>query len=233
MALRGEPHPNLPTPPSRLRQRCDPKGAPRAAGAPAAPAAAGGGRSCGGSVAADLLRSRAAPGDGDRGRGKAGVGAAGRARRFVLGFAMASAARGERRRPAALPRVPGRVGTRQERLVRGRARGGGARPHLGPDLVAALTGLDVHDLPHARCVAGGCGTRADCRAGCGGFAAPATRSYRLGPARHALRGVTARGQSGELPQNAAPVLQHPSAATGVWGPPVHQKGGAGGLQGRQ
>lgn len=38
----------------------------------------------------------------------------------------------------------------------GRARGG---PHLGPDLVAALAGLDVHDLPHARRCAGACEMR--------------------------------------------------------------------------
>lgn len=44
------------------------------------------------------------------------------------------------------------MGTREARWVRGPARGCGARPHLGPDLVAALAGLDVHDLPHARCV---------------------------------------------------------------------------------
>lgn len=61
--------------------------------------------------------------------------------------------------------------------------------------------------------------------GGGELAAPATRCYRLGPAHHALCGVSACSQSGAQWQNAATALQHRSAAAGVWGPSSPERRG--------
>lgn len=65
---------------------------------------------------------------------------------------------------------------------------------------------------------GACGgqlldARGPAGSGCGGSVAPAARSYRLGHARHARPGVTARGQSAIAAAECGRALQHQHRAS--------------------
>lgn len=101
----------------------------------------------------------------DRGRGKARVGAAGRARRFVLGFAVASAAQGRGDGAAPLPSLGGGSGG-DAAGAPGAGSGAWGRRAASP---WPRSGCRTGRLGCARSpscsvrVAGGCGTRADCR----------------------------------------------------------------------
>lgn len=154
--------------------------------------------------------------------------------------AWGAAVRTQRLPAASLPRDPLALGTRDTRPVRGPAHRA-TQPHLGPDLVAALAGLDVHDLPHARCYGGRLrDASGPAAAGCGGSAAPAARSYRRGPARLARHGVIARGQSrGAAEDCGTGCSKHPRRASpldralrrrrlppppGLWAPRIRKAG---------
>lgn len=233
MALRGQPHPNLPTPPISLKAELRPQRGPRPTRAPAArPQPGEEGAAAEGLALWTGAALGRAPGT-RKGRRKAGAGAAGWARGFVLGFAVAGAARV--RGASLLPSL-------------GAGSGGDAGGALGAGS-GAWVRRAASPWPRSGCrtgrpgcarspscsvrVAGGAGL-ADGRAGCGESDAPAAGSYRLGPACRTLRGVTARDQSGGAaaecgtgaaasapripapPRDAAP----PPATTRVWPPPA-------------